>query len=93
LIDAAWRQQSAILDDCLDAAGALVRPGATVRLAIEMEIDRRGRVVSVTAKLPIPGADSLARCLEDTVRGGLRLPAAGRPTRARTELLLGFPNP
>jgi len=95
LIDAAWRQQAAILDDCFEAAGAVVRPGATVRVAIEMEIDRRGRVVSATAKLPVPGAGALGRCLEDAVRGGLRLPTSvgGRATRARTELLLGFPNP
>ncbi len=95
LIDAAWREQASILDDCFDAAGALVRPGPAVRLAIEMEIDRRGRVVSATAKLPIPGADALARCLEEAVRGGLRLPAlpGGRSTRARTELLVAVPNP
>jgi tetratricopeptide (TPR) repeat protein len=94
LIDAAWRDQAAILDDCFDAAAGVVRPGGPVRVAIEMEIDRRGRVVSATAKVPIPDAGSLARCLEDAVRGGLRLPAApgGRSTRARTELLLGFPN-
>jgi tetratricopeptide (TPR) repeat protein len=92
LIDAAWRNQSAILDDCLDAAADLARPGTPLRLAIEMEIDRRGRVVAAVAKVPIPGAGSLARCLEDAVRDGLRLPAApaGRSTRARTELLLGL---
>ena len=95
LIDAAWRDQAGILDDCLDAAAGLVRPGGTVRLAIEMEIDRRGKVVSAVAKVPVPGTGALARCLEDTVRGGLRLPGSpgGRTTRARTELLLGFPNP
>jgi tetratricopeptide (TPR) repeat protein len=95
LIDAAWRDQAGILDDCLDAAAGLARPGGTMRLAIEMEIDRRGRVVSATAKLPVAGAGSLARCLEDAARGGLRLPASpgGRTTRARTELLLSFPNP
>jgi tetratricopeptide (TPR) repeat protein len=95
LIDAAWREQGAILDDCLDAAAGLAPGGGPLRVAIEMEIDRRGHVVSAVAKVPIPGAGSLVRCLEQAVRDGLRLPASSgaRPTRARTELLVSFPNP
>jgi tetratricopeptide (TPR) repeat protein len=95
LIDAAWRTQASILDDCLDGAAGWARPGAPARIAVEIQIDRRGRVVAATAKLPFPDSDGLARCLEDAVRGGLRLPApaGARPTRARTELLVGFPAP
>ncbi len=92
LIDAAWREQAAILDDCLDGAGGLARSGAPLRVAIEIELDARGRVTAAVAKLAAPNADLFARCLEGAVRSGLRLPAApgGRPTRARTELLVGF---
>jgi len=92
LIDAAWRRQASILDDCLDDAAALLHGGAPLRMAIEMEVDARGRVTSVEAKLPVPNAAALARCLEDAVRDGLRLPSSprARATRARTELLIGY---
>jgi tetratricopeptide (TPR) repeat protein len=92
LIDAAWREQAAILDACFDATPALGR--APVRLAVEMTIDRRGRVTAAAVKLP-PGlelrgsAATLAACLEQAVVTHLRLPAAARSTRARTELLVG----
>lgn len=93
LIDAAWRSQAAVLDDCLEDAAGLLRGGGPLRIAIEIEIDGRGRVTSAEAKLPVANAGALARCLEDAVRGGLRLPASprARSTRARTELLLGPP--
>lgn len=93
LIDAAWRSQAAILDDCLDDATGLIRPGAPLRFAIELEIDGQGRVVAAAAKLPVPNGEPLARCLEGAVRTGLRLPASAkaRATRARTELLIGTP--
>ncbi len=94
LIDAAWRAQVGLLDDCLAEGAAVLGAGAPMRIAIELEIDGQGRVVSATAKLPVPAGEGtpLARCLEEAVRRGLRLPAApgGRGTRARTELLIGL---
>jgi tetratricopeptide (TPR) repeat protein len=96
LIDAAWREQSAILDACLAAAPELAAAHAPVRLAVEMTIDRRGRVTSATVKLP-PGLElrgssaTLVPCLARAIEARLRLPAAGRPTRARTELLIAVP--
>jgi tetratricopeptide (TPR) repeat protein len=98
LIDAAWREQTAILDACLDAAPELAAGHAPVRLAVEMTIDRRGRITAATVKLP-PGlalgesATTFVPCVERAVVTRLRLPAAARATRARTELLLGFQSP
>jgi hypothetical protein len=97
LIDAAWREQAAILDDCLSAAPELAAARTPVRLAVELTIDGRGRISSVAVKLP-PAAqawsspEKLSRCLERAIETGLRLPAppTRRPTRARTELLVGF---
>jgi tetratricopeptide (TPR) repeat protein len=91
LIDAAWRDQAAILDDCLDAAPELTAAHLPVRIAIELEIDAHGRVTAATAKLPASLPADLGRCLERAVVARLRLPtpATTRRTRARTELLLG----
>ena len=100
LIDAAWREQAAILDDCLSAAPELAAARAPLRLAVELTIDGHGRVSSVTVKLPPaaqawPSAEKLSGCLERAIETRLRLPVppARRPTRARTELLVGFPSP
>ena len=98
LIDAAWRDQTAILDDCLSAVPELALAGAPVRLAVELTIDGHGRVSTAVVKLP-PAAEawSSARefsgCLERAIKTRLRLPPppAARRTRARTELLVGFP--
>lgn len=90
LIDAAWRDQSAILEDCLAAAN-LSAASAPLRIAVEMEIDPRGRVATAAVKLPAPADVDLARCLERAVVARLRLPPARRATRARTEILVGFP--
>ena len=79
LIDAAWREQAAILDACLDAAPALGVGRTPLRLAIEMTIDRRGRVTAAAVKLP-PALDlrgsaaTLAACLERAVVTGLPPP-------------------
>ncbi len=96
LIDAAWREQAAILDDCLGAAPELAAARAPLRLAVELTIDGRGRISSVVVKLPPAAAawssaETLSRCLERTIGTRLRLPAppTRRPTRARTELLVG----
>lgn len=98
LIDAAWREQAAILDDCLSAAPELAAARAPLRLAVELTIDGHGRVSSVAVKLPPAAqawssAERLSGCLERAIETRLRLPVppARRPTRARTELLVGFP--
>lgn len=100
LIDAAWREQAAILDDCLSAAPELAAARAPLRLAVELAIDGHGRVSSVAVKLPPvaqgwPSAEKLSGCLERAITTRLRFPAppTRRQTRARTELLVGFPNP
>ena len=100
LIDAAWRDQAAILDDCLGAAPELAAARVPVRLAIELTIDGHGRVSTAVVKLPPvaqawPSAQTLSACLERAIKTRLRLPTppAGRQTRARTELLVGFPSP
>ena len=99
LIDAAWREQAVILDDCLDAVPELAAPGAPVRLAVELTIDGQGRVSSAVVKLPPAAAawssaEKLSRCLERAIETRLRLPVppTRRSTRARTELLVGAPN-
>ena len=98
LIDAAWRNQAAILDDCLGATPELTAARAPVRLAVELTIDGRGRISSVVVKLPPAAqawgsAEKLSGCLERAIETRLRLPLppARRQTRARTELLVGFP--
>jgi hypothetical protein len=99
LIDGAWREQAAILDDCLGAVPELAAARAPVRIAVELTIDGQGRVSSVVVKLP-PAAEAwssaatLSRCLERAIETRLRLPAppTRRSTRARTELLVGAPN-
>jgi tetratricopeptide (TPR) repeat protein len=98
LIDAAWRDQAAILDDCLGAAPELAAARVPVRLAVELTIDGHGRVSTAVVKLPPvaqawPSAPTLSGCLERAIKTRLRLPTppARRPTRARTELLVGFP--
>lgn len=96
LIDSAWRGQAAILDACLDAAPELAAGHAPVRLAVEMTIDRRGRVTAAAVKLPAglvlrESAATFVPCVERAVLTHLRFPAAARATHARTELLLGFP--
>ncbi len=98
LIDAAWREQAAILDDCLSAAPELAAGRAPLRMAVELTIDGHGQISSVAVKLPPTAqawssAEKLSGCLERTIETRLRLPVppARRPTRARTELLVGFP--
>jgi tetratricopeptide (TPR) repeat protein len=92
LIDAAWRDQAAILDDCLDAVAEVSAGG--VRFAIELDVDSRGRVAGVSAKVPSPPGEAFARCVESAVKTRLRLraPALARPTHARTEFIIGFPS-
>lgn len=98
LIDAAWRDQAAILDDCLAAAPELAAARVPLRLAVELTIDRHGRISTAAVKLPPlaqawPSAQVLSGCLERAIKTRLRLPTppAARQTRAQTELLVGFP--
>ena len=79
LIDAAWREQAAILDACLSAAPELAAGRAPVRLAVELAIDRRGRITAVAIKLPPAvgawgSANELSLCLEQAIKTRLRLP-------------------
>ena len=78
LIDAAWREQAAILDDCLSAAPRAGRRARPRRLASRSTIDGRGRVSSAAVKLP-PAAAGLRRTLcalrGTAVETRLRLPA------------------
>jgi tetratricopeptide (TPR) repeat protein len=91
LIDAAWRDQLPILDDCLD--GVRLTTHATSRIAIEMEVDARGRLTRVIVKAPAPFDERFAHCVESATKRRLRLsvPAAGRPTTARTEMVVRVP--
>jgi tetratricopeptide (TPR) repeat protein len=94
LLDAAWRDQAAILDDCLDTVADLPAVGGGVRFAIELDLDARGRVAGVNAKVPSPPGEAFARCLESAVKTRLHLrpPAPARATHARTEFIIGFPS-
>jgi tetratricopeptide (TPR) repeat protein len=89
LIDLAWRDQLGILDECLDGVRVTLR--ATLRLAIEMDIDARGRISRVVAKVPPPFDERFARCVESATKQRLHFsgPAPGRSTVARTELIIG----
>jgi tetratricopeptide (TPR) repeat protein len=90
LIDAAWRDQLGILDECLDGVRITLR--GTLRLAIELDIDARGKITRVVAKAPPPFDERFARCVESVTKQRLRFsgPAPGRPTLARTELIIGI---
>lgn len=94
LIDAAWRDQAAILDDCLDGLAESAGAAEGVRFAIEIEVDPRGRVADVAAKVPSPPGEAFARCLETAVKTRLHLrpPTPARAMRARTEFIIGFPS-
>jgi len=88
LIDAAWRDQLSILDECMDAARA--PPGKTLRVAIEISIDERGKVTQATAKLPEGMDPRFGACVEKAAKQRLRLPEPprARHTTARTEFVL-----
>lgn len=88
LIDAAWRDQLSILDECLD--GVRAAPGKTLRVAIEIGIDERGKITQATAKLPDVMDPRFGACVEKATKERLRLPAPprARHTTARTEFVL-----
>jgi tetratricopeptide (TPR) repeat protein len=91
LVDAAWREQIGILDDCLD--GVRLPPHVTLRFAVEMEIDKGGRPTRVIVKAPAPFDERFARCVESATTQHLRLSVLGpaRLTLARTEIVVGVP--
>jgi tetratricopeptide (TPR) repeat protein len=91
LIDAAWRDQLPILDDCLD--GVRLPTRATLRIAIEMDVDARGNLTRVIVKAPAPFDERFSHCVESATKRRLRfsVPAPGRPTTARTEMVVGVP--
>jgi tetratricopeptide (TPR) repeat protein len=91
LIDAAWRDQQSILDDCLEAAR--VAPGKTMRVAIEFDIDERGKITRASAKLPDGLDPRFGVCVEKATKQRLRLPEPprARRTAARTEFVLSAP--
>jgi len=91
LVDAAWRDQMPILDECLD--GVRLAPHATLRIAIEMDVDARGKLTRVIAKVPAPFDDRFARCVESATKEHLHfsVSAPGRSTVARTEMVIGAP--
>jgi len=91
LVDVAWREQLSILDGCL---GELrMAPHATMRIAIEMEVDARGKPTRVVAKVPAPYDERFAHCVELAAKARLRLSLSGpaRASMARTEMVIGVP--
>jgi tetratricopeptide (TPR) repeat protein len=91
LVDAAWREQIGILDDCLD--GVRLPSRGTLRFAIEMSIDKGGRPTRVIVKAPAPFDERFARCVESATTQHLRLSVLGaaRLTLARTEMVVAAP--
>ena len=91
LVDAAWRGQLGILDDCLD--GVRLPPHVTLRFAIEIDVEAHGRPTRVIVKAPAPFDERFARCVESATMQHLRLSVLGtKPlTLARTEMVVGTP--
>jgi hypothetical protein len=89
LVDAAWRDHLGILDDCLD--GVRLARRASLRFAVEMDIDGSGRPTRVIVKAPAPFDERFARCVETATMQHLRLSVLGsKPvTLARTEIVVG----
>jgi tetratricopeptide (TPR) repeat protein len=88
LVDAAWRAQVGLLDDCLERATA----SGSVRISVELALDARGRVTRATVKAPALG-DAFARCAEAAVKERLvvAVPRRSKATSVRTDVLLAFP--
>jgi hypothetical protein len=92
LIDAAWKHRPPSIEACL----AAVEPAAgqdSVRLGFDVEIDARGAVTRVAARLPPPldaAAAGAGACMESAIKDGLAVarPEHGKATVARIEVLL-----
>ena len=91
LIDAAWRDQLAILDECLDGVRAHAARDAAHRDRDGHRRARQDRRAS-SRRCRAPFDERFARCVESATKQRLRFsgPAPGRPTLARTELIIGF---
>ena len=91
LVDATWRDRLTILDECL--AEVRLPPHSTFRIAIEMDVDARGRPTRVIVKAPPPHDERFAHCVESVAKQRLRfsVPSPSRATIARTEMVLGTP--
>jgi tetratricopeptide (TPR) repeat protein len=89
LVDAAWRDRPGLLDECLEGT----RGGGSVRIGIEVDLDARGRVTRATVETPGPLGAEFARCAEAAVTHKLAVsgPTRGKPTHARTEIIIAFP--
>ena len=66
LVDAAWRAQASLLDDCLEQAAGK----GSVRMSVELTLDGRGRVSRVVVEVPALGK-AFARCAEAAVKAHL----------------------
>jgi hypothetical protein len=91
LVDAAWRDQLHILDECLE--GVRLPSRGSFRFAIEMDIDKTGRPTRAIVKAPAPYDERFARCVESATMQHLRLAvlASKALTLARTEIVVGVP--
>src|SRR5262249_19782181 len=103
LVDAAWRGQLGILDDCLE--GVRPPPHVTLGFAIEMGGDARGRPTRRIVKAPAPVGGRVARWVGAATRPHpgmslvcatmqqLRMTLIGAKalTLARTEMVVGTP--
>ena len=88
LVDAAWRAQPSLLDDCLEASAGK----GSVRMSVDLTLDGRGRVSRVLVEAPALGK-AFARCAEVAVKAQLRVvaPRGSKTTSVRTEVLIAFP--
>jgi tetratricopeptide (TPR) repeat protein len=91
LVDATWRDRLPILDECL--AELRLPPHSTMRIAIEMDVDARGKPTRVIVKAPPPHDERFAHCVESVAKQRLHfsVPSPSRATIARTEMVLGTP--
>jgi tetratricopeptide (TPR) repeat protein len=89
LIDAAWRERPTLLDACLAEA----RGAGSVRIAVDLDIDARGRVTRAALERAGSLGEDFARCAEAAITGRLTVagPARGKPTHARSEIIIAFP--
>lgn len=98
LIDAAWRLDGRLLDDCLsDVLHTADRPGVApvrtvreFRLSLELTIDETGRATAVKVHAPAELGTALGPCIEGAIRSRFQVtrPARRKPTKARMELVL-----
>jgi len=91
LVDATWRDRLTILDECL--AEVRLPPHSTFRIAIEMDVDARGKPTRIIVKAPAPHDERFAHCVESVAKQRLHftVPSPGKATIARTEMVLGTP--